>query len=98
MKTEYIACELGKISEMTDHIRYSFENNYRGLRGIKGIPGPGNQSYDPKKECLSDIDLIIKDLQDIKKYLKDEFKSVPERDSKGYVQFLHDEKIVKGVM
>lgn len=98
MKTECIEWELRKISGMTDRIRYSFEGNHKGLRGTKGLPGPGGPSYDSKEECLSEIDFIISDLHDIKNHLNGEFKPVPEKDLKGYVQFLHDGKIVKGVM
>ena len=98
MKTECIEYKLRKILGMTDRIRYGFEGNVKGLRGEKGDSGPGSPPYDPKEECLHEIDLIISDLQDIKNYLNGEFKPFPKRDSNGCVQVLYEGKVVKGVM
>lgn len=98
MKIESIACELRKISGMTDRIRYDFEDNIKGLRGVKGLSGPGGIPYDPLKECLSEIDTIISDLQDIKKHLNGEFKPMSKRDLEGYVRILYAGEIVKGIM
>lgn len=69
MEYKDIESRLEEISEKTDYIRYSFESNNKGLRGKRGCPGPGGPSHDPKKGCISEIEIIIKDLQDIKMYI-----------------------------
>lgn len=98
MKHDDIERELRKISEKTDIIRYNFEPSNVGLRGARGLIGTGGPAHDTNKECLSEIDLIINDLQDIKRYLKGESKLRPKTDLNGYVQCMCDGKVVIGLM